>query len=70
MISRQLSAKLRPFAFAAAAAFTGVAGATVGLSPAENAASQAGNTTVTQVIAAAPMSAITKLVTVATTLQP
>lgn len=65
MISRHLSAKLRPFAFAAVAALTGVGAATIGLSPAENAAAaERGSPSIAQVAAESePVSALSRILT-------
>ena len=52
MIRKKLVVRLRPVAFAAVTATIGVAAATVGLSPAENAAaSERGSVSVAQTVA-------------------
>lgn len=65
MISRQLSARLRPVAFATLAAVVGAGTATIGLSPAETAAaSDRSDSSVTRVIAEpTTTSALTRLLT-------
>lgn len=65
MISRQLSARLRPVAFATLAAVVGAGTATIGLSPAETAAASGrSDSSVSRVIAEpTTTSALTRLLT-------